>query len=67
MFPLNDESIANSNVKVSVWDHMDGNKEDFLGETMIELCKLNLNSGNLLWYKLKQKVRIFIKEENMCR
>ena len=55
-FPMGEESIANSNVKISIWDKISGSENDFLGETVVDLCQLNLNSGNLLWYKLKPQV-----------
>ncbi|XP_066923315.1 synaptotagmin-5-like [Clytia hemisphaerica] len=60
IFPMGEESIANSHLKISIWDKISGRDNDFLGETVVDLCKLNLNSGNLLWYKLKPQTDVTI-------
>ena len=55
-FPLREDKIANSHSKVSIWDKNQAGEDEFLGETIIDLCKLNLNSGSSLWYNLKPQV-----------
>lgn len=61
MFPVDEHRIAETNMRISIWDRQDIGEVEFLGETMIELCKLNLNSGNLFWYKLKHQTDMTVK------
>lgn len=56
MFPLKEKMLADSKLRVTVWDKDVVGNDDFLGESIIELCKLDLNSGDIFSYNLHPQI-----------
>ena len=56
VFPLMEQQIAETKLRMNVMDKDLISNDDFLGECYIDLCKLDLNAGNTMWYKLHAKV-----------
>jgi len=54
-FPLEQRKVVNSRLCVSLWDKDLIGHDDFLGESIFDVCKLDLNAGDTMWYQLHQK------------
>lgn len=60
VFPIIEQQIANTTLRVTVWDKDLISQDDFLGESIIQLCKLDLVAGNSMWYKLYPQTDVSI-------
>ena len=58
VFPLKEKLVAETRIRVSVWDKDTIGSDDFLGESVIELCKLDLIAGDIFSYNLHPQVKL---------
>lgn len=59
-FPMSQTNISDGKLRVSVWDRASATQNIFLGESIQDLCRLDLIGGNFAWYKLYPRVDITI-------
>lgn len=58
VFPLKEKLVAETKIRVSLWDKDAIGWDDFLGESVIELCKLDLITGDIFPYNLHPRVKL---------
>lgn len=58
VFPLKEKLVAETKIRVSLWDKDAIGCDEFLGESVIELCKLDLITGDIFPYNLHPRVKL---------
>ena len=67
VFSLEDQDVAEARLKLSIWDKDKISDDDFLGEVILELCKLDLEGRLASWYKLHPQVLYVDYLQMNCR
>ena len=61
-FQLGQLSIVNTKLRVAVWDHDFFGEDDFNGEAVVDLSKINLNAGTYTdWFMLQLEVKCYVE------